>query len=189
LSSACSSSFPPLLDQAAHAVSPTHRGVHNAAAAGHSGDRHRFRLHPHVRVELAAAILASDRATDLLLVIGYATLALPYMYAPSTPAEDDRRETLTEAAQILGRLTTIITASSCPTADRGSLRAFLTFAIVIGEFTMASLLNAGIRPYLQNIAPTVPTSRLRSPSSPSHHLGCMSSSSSLALRAESAHAR
>ena len=46
--------------------------------------------------------------------------------------------------------------------------AFLTFAIVIGEFTMAALLNRpAFGPYLQCSAPTAPTSRRRSRSMPS----------------------
>ena len=57
--------------------------------------------------------------------------------------------TLTEAAQILGAgWTTIITRVILPNVLIAVLSgAFLTFAIVIGEFTMASLLEpAGLRP-------------------------------------------
>ena len=99
--------------------------------------------------------LATDRGTDALLVIGYATLALPYMYrAVDTGLRTIDVRTLTEAAQILGAgWTTIITRVILPNVLIAVLSgAFLTFAIVIGEFTMASLLN---RPafgvYLQNI--------------------------------------
>ena len=62
--------------------------------------------------------------------------------------------TLTEAAQILGAgWTTIITRVILPNVLIAVLSgAFLTFAIVIGEFTMASLLNRpAFGPYLQNI--------------------------------------
>jgi putative spermidine/putrescine transport system permease protein len=62
--------------------------------------------------------------------------------------------TLTEAAQILGAgWTTIITRVIMPNVLIAVLSgAFLTFAIVIGEFTMASLLNRpAFGPYLQNI--------------------------------------
>ena len=62
--------------------------------------------------------------------------------------------TLTEAAQILGAgWATIITRVILPNVLIAVLSgAFLTFAIVIGEFTMASLLNRpAFGPYLQNI--------------------------------------
>ncbi len=99
--------------------------------------------------------LATARGTDLLLVIGYATLALPYMYrAVDTGLRTIDVRTLTEAAQILGAgWTTIITRIILPNVLIAVLSgAFLTFAIVIGEFTMASLLNRpAFGPYLQNI--------------------------------------
>ena len=99
--------------------------------------------------------LASARATDALLVIGYATLALPYMYrAVDTGLRTIDVRTLTEAAQILGAgWTTIIARVILPNVLIAVLSgAFLTFAIVIGEFTMASLLNRpAFGPYLQNM--------------------------------------
>ena len=100
-------------------------------------------------------LLASARGTDLLLIIGYATLALPYMYrAVDTGLRTIDVRTLTEAAQILGAgWTTIIARIILPNVLIAVLSgAFLTFAIVIGEFTMASLLNRpAFGPYLQNI--------------------------------------
>ncbi|MDX8503814.1 ABC transporter permease [Mesorhizobium captivum] len=99
--------------------------------------------------------LANDTATNALLVIGYATLALPYMYrAVDTGLRTIDVRTLTEAAQILGAgWSTIITRVILPNVLIAVLSgAFLTFAIVIGEFTMASLLNRpAFGPYLQNI--------------------------------------
>jgi putative spermidine/putrescine transport system permease protein len=99
--------------------------------------------------------LASNRGTDALLVIGYATLALPYMYrAVDTGLRTIDVRTLTEAAQILGAgWTTIIARVILPNVLIAVLSgAFLTFAIVIGEFTMASLLNRpAFGPYLQLI--------------------------------------
>ena len=99
--------------------------------------------------------LATARGTDILLVIGYATLALPYMYrAVDTGLRTIDVRTLTEAAQILGAgWTTIIARVIMPNVLIAVLSgAFLTFAIVIGEFTMASLLNRpAFGPYLQNI--------------------------------------
>jgi len=97
--------------------------------------------------------LATRRGTDLLLIIGYTTLALPYMYrAVDTGLRTIDVRTLTEAAQILGAgWTTIITRIILPNVLIAVLSgAFLSFAIVIGEFTMASLLNLpAFGPYLQ----------------------------------------
>lgn len=99
--------------------------------------------------------LSSDMGTNALLVIGYATLALPYMYrAVDTGLRTIDVRTLTEAAQILGAgWTTIISRVILPKVLIAVLSgAFLTFAIVIGEFTIASLLNRpAFGPYLQNI--------------------------------------
>jgi putative spermidine/putrescine transport system permease protein len=99
--------------------------------------------------------LATTRGTDVLLIIGYATLALPYMYrAVDTGLRTIDVRTLTEAAQILGAgWPTIIARIILPNVLIAVLSgAFLTFAIVIGEFTMASLLNRpAFGPYLQNM--------------------------------------
>ncbi len=99
--------------------------------------------------------LGSTRGTDALLIIGYATLALPYMYrAVDTGLRTIDVRTLTEAAQILGAgWGTIISRVILPNVLIAVLSgAFLTFAIVIGEFTRASLLNRpAFGPYLQNI--------------------------------------
>ena len=97
----------------------------------------------------------SARATDLLLVFSYVTLALPYMYrAVDTGMGAIDIRTLTEAAESLGAgwlriLGTVILPNVRIAVLSG---AFLTFAIVIGEFTMASLLDRpAFGPYLQNI--------------------------------------
>lgn len=99
--------------------------------------------------------LATARGTDVLLVIGYSVLALPYMYrAVDTGLRTIDVKTLTEAAQILGAgWATIIGKVILPNVLIAVLSgAFLTFAIVLGEFTMASLLNRpAFGPYLQNI--------------------------------------
>jgi putative spermidine/putrescine transport system permease protein len=99
--------------------------------------------------------LANDFGTNILLVIGYAILALPYMYrAVDTGLRTIDVRTLTEAAQILGAgWATIIGRVILPNVLIAVLSgAFLTFAIVIGEFTMASLLNRpAFGPYLQLI--------------------------------------
>lgn len=98
---------------------------------------------------------SSRQATDLLLVFAYATLALPYMYrAVDTGMRAIDARTLTEAAQSLGAgWLTIMLRVILPNVRVALLSgAFLTFAIVIGEFTMASLLNRpAFGPYMQNI--------------------------------------
>lgn len=91
--------------------------------------------------------------TNLLLMLGYATLALPYMYrAVDTGLRTIDVATLTEAAQSLGAgWVTILGRIILPNVLVAVLSgAFLTFAIVIGEFTMAALLNRpAFGPYMQ----------------------------------------
>jgi putative spermidine/putrescine transport system permease protein len=98
---------------------------------------------------------ASARATDVLLIFAYVTLALPYMYrAVDTGLRAIDVRTLTEAAQSLGAgWGTILFRVILPNVRSAVLSgAFLTFAIVIGEFTIASLLDRpAFGPYLQNI--------------------------------------
>ena len=83
------------------------------------------------------------------------TLALPYMYrAVDTGLRAIDVRTLTEAAESLGAgAATILFRVILPNVRSAMLSgAFLTFAIVIGEFTMASLLNRpAFGPYLQLI--------------------------------------
>lgn len=96
-----------------------------------------------------------ENTTSLLLMFGYAVLALPYMFRSvdaGLRAIDVR--TLTEAAQSLGAgWTTILLRVIFPNLRVAILSgAFLTFAIVIGEFTLASLLDRpAFGPYLQLI--------------------------------------
>lgn len=100
-------------------------------------------------------LTSSARSTDLLLTFSYVTLALPYMYrAVDTGLRAIDVRTLTEAGEILGaRMPTILFRIILPNIRTAILSgAFLTFAIVIGEFTMASLLNRpAFGPYLQLI--------------------------------------
>lgn len=98
---------------------------------------------------------SSERATDVLLTFSYVTLALPYMYrAVDTGLRAIDVRTLTEAAESLGAgWPTILFRVIFPNVRVAVLSgAFLTFAIVIGEFTMASLLDRpAFGPYLQLI--------------------------------------
>lgn len=98
-------------------------------------------------------LTGSAMGTNLLLMFGYATLSLPYMYrAVDTGLRTIDVATLTEAAQSLGAgWVTILARVILPNVLVAVLSgAFVTFAIVIGEFTMAALLNRpAFGPYLQ----------------------------------------
>jgi putative spermidine/putrescine transport system permease protein len=100
-------------------------------------------------------LTGNEHATDFLLICGYVTLCLPYMYRSvdaGLRAVDVR--SLTEAAECLGATwPTILFKVIFPNVRSGILSgAFLTFAVVIGEFTIASLLNRpAFGPYLQLI--------------------------------------
>ncbi|MCV2877773.1 ABC transporter permease [Sedimentimonas flavescens] len=91
--------------------------------------------------------------TNMLLMFGYATLSLPYMYrAVDTGLRTIDVATLTEAAQSLGAgWITVLARVILPNVLVAVLSgAFVTFAIVMGEFTMAALLNRpAFGPYLQ----------------------------------------
>ncbi|MBL4928165.1 ABC transporter permease [Fuscibacter oryzae] len=89
-------------------------------------------------------LLGSSAGSDFLLVCGYATLSLPYMYrAIDTGLRAIDVSTLTEAAQSLGAgWVTIMAKVILPNILVAILSgAFLTFAIVIGEYVLAALLN------------------------------------------------
>jgi len=112
----------------------------------------------YLRIYNTSSILpltASARSTDLLLTFGYVTLAMPYMYrSVDAGLRSIDVRTLTEAAESLGAgWFTILFRVILPNVRSGILSgAFLTFAIVIGEFVFASLLNRpAFGPYLQLI--------------------------------------
>ncbi len=98
-------------------------------------------------------LTGTTTGTNLLLLFGYATLSLPYMYrAVDTGLRTIDVATLTEAAQSLGAgWVTILGRVILPNVLVAVLSgAFVTFAIVMGEFTMAALLNRpAFGPYLQ----------------------------------------
>ena len=101
-------------------------------------------------------LTATSLGADALLMFGYVGLGLPYMYrAVDTALQAIDARTLTEAAQSQGAgPVRILIEIILPNIRSGLLSgAFLTFAIVIGEFTMASLLDRpAFGPYLQRIA-------------------------------------
>lgn len=99
------------------------------------------------------ALTENEMLTNVLLMFGYTVLALPYMYrSVDTGLSAIDVRTLTEAAQSLGASWfTILFRVIFPNLRVALLSgAFLTFAIVIGEFTLASLLDRpAFGPYLQ----------------------------------------
>jgi len=91
--------------------------------------------------------------SNILLMLGYVALGLPYLYrAIDAGMRSIDVKTLSEAAQIQGAgFPTILFRIIIPNIRSSILSgAFLTFAIVIGEFTLASLLDRpAFGPYLQ----------------------------------------
>jgi len=96
-----------------------------------------------------------ESTTDILLICSYVTLSLPYMYrSVETGLRSIDVKVLTEAAESLGAgWATILFKVIFPNVRVAILSgSFLTFAIVIGEFTMAALLDRpAFGPYLQLI--------------------------------------
>jgi putative spermidine/putrescine transport system permease protein len=89
------------------------------------------------------ALTSSVASTNALLVAGYVVLSLPYMYrSVDTGLRAIDVRTLTEAAQSLGATwPTILLRVIFPNIRVAILSgAFLTFAIVIGELTLAQYL-------------------------------------------------
>lgn len=110
----------------------------------------------YIRLYNTSSILpmtGSVTGTNILLMLGYTTLSLPYMYrAVDTGLRTLDVATLTEAAQSLGAgWATILARVILPNVLVAVLSgAFITFAIVIGEFVLASLLNRpAFGPYMQ----------------------------------------
>jgi putative spermidine/putrescine transport system permease protein len=98
----------------------------------------------------------TDLGSTALLVFGYVVLSLPYMYrAVDTGLRAIDIRSLTEAAQSMGAgWITIIVRIILPNLRVALLSgAFLTLAIVIGEFTIASFLaRPAFGPYLSLLA-------------------------------------
>ena len=101
-------------------------------------------------------LTGSPASTNVLLTCGYVTLAMPYLYrAVDTGLRTIDVRRLTEAAQVLGASwPTILFKVIFPNIRSAILSgAFLTFAIVIGEFTLASLLDRpAFGPYMQLVS-------------------------------------
>jgi putative spermidine/putrescine transport system permease protein len=109
----------------------------------------------YIRIYNTSSILpltGSWLGTNILLLFGYATLSLPYMYrSVDTGLRAIDLASLTEAAQSLGAgwariLSVVILPNVLLSVLSG---AFLTFAIVIGEYVFAALLNVNsFGPYM-----------------------------------------
>ena len=104
-------------------------------------------------VPLLPSLLNSELSTNIVLVAAYTVLSLPYMYRAvdnGLRAMDVR--TLAEAAQSLGaNWFTVLMRVILPNLRTALLSgALLTFAIVIGEYTIAAFLARPMfGPYLQ----------------------------------------
>jgi putative spermidine/putrescine transport system permease protein len=104
-------------------------------------------------IPLFPSLTSTNWLTNFLLVMGYTVLALPYMYRS---VDNGLRAmdvaTLTEAAQSLGAgWGTILWRVIMPNLRSALLSgSLLTFAIVVGELTIASFLaRPAFGPYLQ----------------------------------------
>lgn len=97
----------------------------------------------------------TPRGTDLLLVVGYVVLSMPYMYrAVDNGLATLDIATLTEAAESLGASRGLTIARVIFPNVRAAILsgAFLTFSISLGEFVITSLLNRpGFGPYMVQI--------------------------------------
>lgn len=109
----------------------------------------------YIRIFNTSSILpltGSWLGTNILLLFGYATLSLPYMYrSVDTGLRAIDIASLTEAAQSLGAgWTRILTVVILPNVMMSVISGgFLTFAIVIGEYVFAALLNVNsFGPYM-----------------------------------------
>jgi putative spermidine/putrescine transport system permease protein len=106
-------------------------------------------------ITILPALTNTTMSTNLLLVAGYTVISLPYMYRAvdnGLRAMDVR--TLTEAAQSLGAgWLTIVFRIIFPNLRTALLSgALLTFAIVVGELTLAAFLNRpAFGPYLARL--------------------------------------
>jgi putative spermidine/putrescine transport system permease protein len=102
----------------------------------------------------------TDLGSTFLLVAGYVVLSFPYMYrAVDTGLRTMDIQALTEASQSLGAgWLRIMVAVILPNLRVALLSgAFLTLAIVIGEFTMANFLaRPAFAPYLSGLGSNAP---------------------------------
>jgi len=107
---------------------------------------------PFTSIQLTDSLLNSPVGTNFIVVMGYTVLALPLMYRSiDTGMRTIDVRVLTEASQSLGaNWFTIIVKVILPNLRASILSgALLTFAIVVGEVTISSILNVpAFSPYL-----------------------------------------
>lgn len=107
---------------------------------------------PFTDIQLMQPLTNFKAGTNVLIVAGYMVLAMPYMYrSVDTGLRTVDIRTLTEAAQSLGANWFIIISKVILPNVRSALLsgALLTFAIVVGEVTLASFLGVdAFGPYL-----------------------------------------
>ncbi len=107
---------------------------------------------PFTDIQLMQPLTNFKVGTNILIVAGYMVLAMPYMYrSVDTGMRTVDIGTLTEAAQSLGANWFIIISRVILPNIRSALLsgALLTFAIVVGEVTLASFLGVNaFGPYL-----------------------------------------
>jgi len=106
-------------------------------------------------------LTATNTGSDVLLVAAYVVLSFPYMYrAVDTGLASMDVRSLTEAAQSLGSgWTRILWRVIFPNLRTALLSgAFLTLAIVVGEYTIAQFLGrtAAFGPYLSLLGRNAP---------------------------------
>ncbi len=106
-------------------------------------------------------LLATDFGSDVVLVAAYVVLSFPYMYrAVDTGLAAIDVRTLTEASQSLGASwARILFRVIFPNIRTAALSgAFLTLAIVVGEYTIANFLarTDAFGPYLSTLGRTAP---------------------------------
>jgi putative spermidine/putrescine transport system permease protein len=105
--------------------------------------------------------LATDLGSDLVLIAAYTVLSFPYMYrAVDTGLAAIDVRTLTEASQSLGAgWSRILLRVIFPNIRTALLSgAFLTLAIVVGEYTIANFLarTDAFGPYISTLGRTAP---------------------------------
>ena len=107
---------------------------------------------PFTGIDLLQPLTTTKLGTYTLIVAGYMVLAMPYMYrSVDTGMRTVDIRTLTEAAQSLGASWFVIVTQVILPNIRSALLsgALLTFAIVVGEVTLASFLGVdAFGPYL-----------------------------------------
>lgn len=109
-----------------------------------------------IRAYNGTGLTDSSQGVYVIMVGAYVTLSFPYVYRSiDNGLQSIKVRTLTEAAQSLGAgWFTILSRIIFPNVFVSILNgAFITFAIVMGEFTIASLLSQpAFGPYLYNLS-------------------------------------